>query len=99
MKSTFKRETGMQVSAKRFKYVGMFRYRFKDRAQRPTYYGTMSLCDTFYIELSAREIARIRLDPKEYEAGSLRSFTWNQLRRTPGVAPQVRDLYRQIFNV
>ena len=95
----FARETSLRLGQKRFGFILMNEYIFKDREQAPQSSGNHSLCYTFAIELNKKELARAaaNLEPEEYFATEgLHAFSRRDLVRTK-VFPAILDLYDTIF--
>lgn len=95
----FRQETGIELSAERFKLVAIFDYRWKDREQTPQDIGCHMIGYTNVVELSDEEICAIegQLDRQEYEEGyGLRAYAREDLVLL-GVFPAVLDLYDHIF--
>lgn len=80
MRRIFKRETNLDISLRRFKYLFSYEYLFKNRQQEPQNIGCHSLIRVFSIALGVdeREIVSRCLDGDEYEGG-LREFTRKDL--------------------
>ncbi|MBI2624754.1 MAG: NUDIX hydrolase [Candidatus Nealsonbacteria bacterium] len=92
----FKRETTLELPQSRFRLVAVFDYRWNDRAQTPQTIGCHMLAYTFIVNLSADELARVRLDENEYEGG-LKDFTEKQLLKENVFSP-IFDLYCRVFS-
>lgn len=95
-----KRETKLDISPDRFRFLTMKRYLFKDRQQIPQNKSCDSLCYIFALFVTDEEIAiaNANLDPEEYDTNiGLREFTADDLGKE-GVFPPIVDLYEEIFS-
>lgn len=97
MQRCFKRETGLGINEKRFRFIRMNRYHWEFRQQEPQDAGSDNLCYTFFIELTPVERSQIILDPSEYYEDSLIAFNRKNIQETEGVSKQIIDLYKTIF--
>lgn len=93
----FQRETGLLIDERRFNFVCMNRYFFKNRQQLPHEVGCDSLCYTLSVGLTKEERDRVILDPHEYLDSGLREFHYEELRLTEGVQDPIRDFYAEVF--
>lgn len=98
IKRCFRRETGLNIALRRFRFVCINRYFWADRAQSPQEVGCDSLCYTMSVELTLTEIMSVRLDTHEYEGG-LRPFKYSELLHTPNIGEPVIDFYQRVFGV
>ena len=99
MHRAFTRETSLNVSESRFKFVVMNEYRWKNRQQKPQNKGLHNLSHTFLIELSPkeREQASQHLERNEYDAMvGLRPFSRRDLVKRK-VSKILIDLHDIIF--
>ena len=94
----FKRETGLFIETKRFDFICMNRYFFKDRQQTPQEFGCDSLCYTLSIQLTREERDQITLDPREYFNGGLKAFHYKDLQSAQWVKDPIRDFYTMVFS-
>lgn len=95
----FLRETKLDFSEERFRFLCTTEYRWANRAQEPSDAGSHNLAYTFTVELDANERARAaaHLDPREYDtAHGLRNFMRAELV-TERVHPVILDCYDAVF--
>lgn len=100
IRRNFKRETSLDVEAKRFVFARMCRTLWKDRQQEPKDRGCDNLAYTFYVELTKEEREQVaeNLDPKEYDPSfGLQEFDFARLTKE-NVHQEILDLYLQIFS-
>lgn len=97
IKRCFKRETSLDVSEEKFKFVCMNRYFWKDRQQEPQDIGCDSLAYMFYLELSDEEFSKIILESHEYGLSTLQEFDKDALVKEK-VHPAIFDIYQEIFS-
>lgn len=91
------RETELDIAPERFVFYGLHRYFFKDRQQEPQDKGCDSITYNFGVNITAAEVAAVRLDPKEYEVGfGLKAFGRRDLVNA-SVFPALVDLYDTVF--
>ena len=96
---SLKRETGLEISPERLKFLTMKRYLFKDRQQQPQDKGCDSLCYTFGLEVTDDEIEIVKsnLDVAEYDRTlGLQEFDPDRLT-AENVFPPIIDLYEEVF--
>lgn len=96
----FHRETGLNITPKRFQYVMMLRYMWATRAQMPQDAGSDNLAYTYAIELNEEELAKAstNLDQVEYQLGGLKEFSRDQLVAAK-VHQAILDFYDELFPV
>lgn len=73
-----KRETGLELPTDRFHYIGTYSTCWATRAQPPEGHGCHGLIMHFAVPVSKEEIARIRLDPGEYQP-TIRFYDANEI--------------------
>ncbi len=96
----FKRETGLDLGLRRFRFAAIQELLWKDREQSPQGAGSHNLSYTFTAALSAEEraSAAASLDGKEYEKGfGLREFDRDALVKA-NVNEALIDLYDIVFS-
>lgn len=98
----FKRELGLDVDKGRFQFVHQAIFTWKDRLQHPQDVGVQNNSYMFVIQLSEEElaVAAKKLDPNEYEQGSFRGYTRDELVASLDENPSfvaMLDLYDEIF--
>jgi hypothetical protein len=78
LQATIKRETGLMLSDKRFKYFGQMRGWFTSSANGAV--PQDSLSEMFFVKLTDTEIKKIKLDEDEYVPDSLKPYTLKDLK-------------------
>lgn len=99
IRRNFLRETGIDVSEERFKFVTIAEHRWKDRQQEPQNIGCHNIVYQFMVELTSDErgIAATSLDEREYDKEfGLQEFNRERLV-VEDVHPLLLDLYVAIF--
>lgn len=99
IRRNFKRETGLDLPGRRFKFVTITEYIWTDREQSPQEKGSHNLCHQFAVELNDSELATARqgLEKREYD----REFGLKEFDRAAlvaaGVHPVILEVYDLIF--
>lgn len=96
-----KRETGLDLSSERFKFVAYIHHMCKDREQEPQDMGCHMLAGTFVFEPTEEELSCMKgqLEKKEYASEiALRPFGLSGLL-AEGARPQVLQLYDKMFGI
>lgn len=93
------RETGVDVDESRFRHATTVEAIWRDRKEIPINQGKHDIIQFFSIELSEQELlkANASLLPSEYEAMSLRPFTFEDLLRHD-VNPVMLHVHRAVFS-
>lgn len=98
VRRNLKRETGINADEARFSHITTLEAIWSDRKESPANQGKHDIIQFFSIELSEQELrkANATLLPSEYEAMSLRPFTFQELL-SHGVNPIMRHVYQTVF--
>ena len=93
MRKVLKRETGFDIKLSRLKYLCRNRYYMNGKAQGGLAHDAR--CDVYALPLTKEEIASIKLDPGEYEGGSLQPYG---IREIEAIAdPFVRVIFFDLW--
>lgn len=92
------RETGVDAAEARFNHATTLEVIWQDRKETPVDQGKHDIIQFFSIVLSEQELlkANATLIPSEYEAMSLRPFTFEKLLEHD-VNPVMRHVYKAVF--
>ncbi|MCK5084571.1 MAG: NUDIX hydrolase [Candidatus Pacebacteria bacterium] len=95
----FRRETGLDLSADKFKFVTFVEYIWQIREQEPQDNGSQNVAHQFMIELTDEELNAIELSPDEYDFEfGLQKFNRNRLEKD-NVHPVILDVFDKIFQI
>lgn len=93
MQNVLKRELGFEVDLSRLKYVCTNRYYMNGQAQGG--FAHDAYCPIYALPLTEGEIASVKLDPDEYEGGSLQPYGLEEIEKIGD--PFVRAIFLDLW--